>query len=325
MAFTVGDGGRVSPVSAFKPDQTVGAIACTAMRSIMSRFKANSLLLLTAVIWGVGNVSHKTILAHLDPMAVVFLTSVIAGVVTLPIAMREREPVTNAGWFPSVTRVVLLFALGCVVQQLSYVSTTVTNSSLLISVSTVITPIAAWLIMRERPSALILFVAIMTVVGSALLAGGVSGSATIGDAFAILTAICFAVWTVELGRHVQAHGRPFATAAAQFLGTAVATLPFALQGTMRLQTILAAWPELVMLGVFSTAIGFCMQTIALRYTTSSHAAVICSGEGVFAAISAAALLGERLSPDGFLGAGVILSCVLLAAISAGPRLSASIP
>ncbi|MEI8714075.1 EamA family transporter [Mesorhizobium sp. ISC11] len=101
----------------------------------MSRFKANSLLMLAALIWGVGNVSHKTILAHLDPMAVVFLTSVIAGLVTLPFAVRERDSETNTGWFPSVARVVLLFALGCVVQQLSYVSTTVTNSSLLISAS----------------------------------------------------------------------------------------------------------------------------------------------------------------------------------------------
>ncbi|MBZ9890562.1 DMT family transporter [Mesorhizobium ciceri] len=290
----------------------------------MSRFKANSLLMLAALIWGVGNVSHKTILAHLDPMAVVFLTSVIAGLVTLPFAVRERDPETNTGWFPSVARVVLLFALGCVVQQLSYVSTTVTNSSLLISASTVITPIAAWLIMRERPSALILFVAILTVVGSALLAGGFNGSATAGDAFAVLTAICFAVWTVELGRHVQAHGHPFATAAAQFIGTAVATLPFALQGTMTFQAIMAAWPELIMLGVFSTAVGFCLQTSAQRYTTSSHAAVICSGEGVFAAISAAALLGERLSPDGLLGAGVILSCVLFTAVSAGPKLDPSV-
>ncbi|QPC95166.1 EamA family transporter [Mesorhizobium sp. INR15] len=281
--------------------------------------------MLAAAIWGVGNVFHKTILAHLDPMAVVFLTSVIAGVVTLPFVVRERDAAASAGWLPSVTRVVLLFALGCVVQQMSYVSTTVTNSSLLISGSTVITPIAAWLIMRERPSALIMCVAVLTVFGSALLAGGFNGSATTGDAFAVLTAICFAVWTVELGRHVQAHGRPFATASAQFLGTAFATLPFALQGTMSAETILAAWPELVMLGVFSTAIGFCLQTFAQRYTTSSHAAVICSGEGVFAAISAAALLGERLSPDGFLGAGVILSSVLFAAVSTGPKLNASVP
>lgn len=291
----------------------------------MSRLKANALLLLAAIIWGLGNVCHKTILAHLDPVAVVFLTSVIAGAVTLPFAMREGSATSGDGWFPSVARVVLLFALGCVIQQMSYAGTTVTNSSLLISVSTVITPIAAWVIMRERPSALILVIAILTVFGSALLAGGFTGSATFGDAFAILTAICFAVWTVELGRHVQKHGRPLATAASQFLGTAVATLPFALQGTMSLRTILAAWPELVMLGVFSTAIGFCLQSSAQRYTTSSHAAVICSGEGVFAAISAAALLGERLSPHGFLGAGVILSCVLFAAMSVGKKLDASTP
>jgi drug/metabolite transporter (DMT)-like permease len=305
-----------------KPQEPLPAVA---MRSVMSRFKANSLLMLAAVIWGLGNVAHKTILAHLDPMTVVFLTSMIAGLVTLPFALRERAQVARSGWFPSVTRVVLLFALGSVVQQLSYVSTTVTNSSLLISASTVITPIAAWLIMRERPSALILFVAILTVVGSALLAGGFNGSATAGDAFALLTAICFAIWTVELGRHVQAYGHPFATAAAQFVGTAIASLPFALHGTMTFQAIMAAWPELVMLGVFSTAVGFSLQTSAQRYTTSSHAAVICSGEGVFAAIAAAALLGERLSPDGFLGAGLILCCVLFVAVSAGPKLTAAVP
>jgi len=45
---------------------------------------------------------------------------------------------------------------------------------------------------------------------------------------------------------------------------------------------------------------------------------------VFAAISAAALLGERLSPDGFVGAGVILCCVLFVALSAGPKLSPSL-
>lgn len=296
-----------------------------AMRSVMSRFKANSLLMLAAVIWGLGNVAHKTVLAHLDPMTVVFLTSGIAGLVTLPFAVRERTPAAKTGWFASVARVVLLFALGSVVQQLSYVSTTVTNSSLLISASTVITPVAAWLIMKERPSALILFVAVLTVVGSALLAGGFNGSATAGDAFAILTATCFAVWTVELGRHVQAHGRPVATATAQFVGTAAATLPFALQGRVTVPAIVAAWPELLMLGVFSTAVGFCLQSSAQRYTTSSHAAVICSGEGVFAAISAAALLGERLSPDGFLGAGLILCCVLFVAVSAGPKLTAAVP
>jgi drug/metabolite transporter (DMT)-like permease len=314
--------GRAANV--FKPQSNSWSHCLSGDEMIMSRFKANSLLLLSAVIWGVGNVSHKTILAHLDPMSVVFLTSVIGGVVTLPFALREREAPPGAGWYPSVVRVVILFALGGVVQQVSYAGTTVTNSSLLISVSTVITPVAAWLIMRERPSALILLAAILTVVGSALLSGGFNGSANLGDAFAVLAAICFAVWTVELGRHVQRHGRPFATAASQFLGTSIATLPFALHGTMSFPTIVAAWPELVMLGVFSTAVGFCLQTSAQRYTTSSHAAVICSGEGVFAAISAAVVLGERLSPDGFLGAGVILSCVLFVAMSAGPKLNAPV-
>ena len=128
IPFTSTMMGSVDPGHHVQTDhKPLEPLPAAAMRTVMSRFKANSLLMLAAVIWGVGNVFHKTILAHLDPMAVVFLTSVIAALVTLPFAVRERAPLVNTGWFPSVTRVVLLFALGCVVQQLSYVSTTVTD------------------------------------------------------------------------------------------------------------------------------------------------------------------------------------------------------
>ena len=76
-----------------------------------------------------------------------------------------------------------------------------------------------------------------------------------------------------------------------------------------------AAPELAVLGVFSTAAAFGIQTIAQRFTSASHAAVIVSAESVFGAIGAAMFLGERLSSVGALGAAIVLGAIILLSLS----------
>jgi len=291
----------------------------------MSRLRANLLLLLAAVLWGIGNIAHKTILDHLDAISVVGLTCLIGGLLTLPFIRAEITAYPGPGWSRSVVRVSALFALGVVLQQIAFVSASVTNASFLISTTTVLTPLFAWFMVRERPGPGVIVATGMTLTGSFLLSGGLSGTAGIGDAIALLAAAAFALWTVELGRHVKSFRRPFTTATAQFLGTALLVLPLSLaRGDIHLPAVVAAWPELLMLGVFSTAVAFCLQTHAQRYTTANHAAVIVSSECVFAAIAAAAWLGERLPPQGVAGASIVLAGVLLVATKSGRSAHAAI-
>ena len=67
--------------------------------------------------------------------------------------------------------------------------------------------------------------AVLTLLGALLLSGGVVGLGS-GDVTAVLSAACYALWMVELGRHMQANARPFTCACVQFLAAAVLTLPF---------------------------------------------------------------------------------------------------
>ncbi|WP_288142111.1 EamA family transporter [Mesorhizobium sp.] len=60
-----------------------------------------------------------------------------------------------------------------------------------------------------------------------------------------------------------------------------------------------------------------MQTIAQRFTSASHAAVIVSAESVFGAVGAAIFLGERLSPTGAAGAAVIFGSITLLSLTTG--------
>jgi len=55
-----------------------------------------------------------------------------------------------------------------------------------------------------------------------------------------------------------------------------------------------------------------LQVIAQKDAIASHAAIIFSLEAVFAAIAGAWLLGEELSPRGYVGCGLMLAGMLAA-------------
>lgn len=279
----------------------------------MSRTHAHLLLLLAAALWGFGNVAQKTVLDHLDPLSAVGLRCLIAAVVILPLARAERGEAPRAGSRTSLLRVTACFAAAMTAQQLAYLGTSVTSASFLVNTATVMTPLAAWLLLRERPSPVVMLAAVLTLAGAMLMAGGVA-QVSGGDRAALLSAACYAVWMVELGRHVRAHGRPCTAAAVQFAATAALLLPVAAAGGgLSLAAVRAAAVELAVLGVLSTAGAFGLQTVAQRYTPASHAAVVVSAESVFGATAAGLLLGERLTVPAAAGAVLILAAIVVVA------------
>ncbi len=285
----------------------------------MSTTRAHLLLFVAAALWGFGNVAQKTVLEHLDPISVVGLRCLIGAALVAPLMLTERGGPPGPGWIASLLRVGGLFAAAILVQQVAYLGTTVSNASFLVNTATVITPLAAWMMLRERPGGSVLAAAGLTLGGAFLMTGGVVRSIGAGDQAALLSAILYALWMVELGRHALTYGRPFATAAAQFAGTAIVLLPAgALAGGITEAAVRQALPELLFLGVFSTAAAFGIQTAAQRFTSASRAAIIVSAESVFGAAVAASVLGERLPATGLAGAALILVAIALVAIRTPP-------
>ena len=275
----------------------------------MSRVQANLLLLVAAVLWGVGNVAQKTVLDHLDPFSAVGLRCLIGGMVLLPLMRFDRHEPLAAGYWPSALRVAAIFALALVVQQAAYLSTSVTNAGFLVNTATVITPLLAWIVLRERVGPQVWGAAGATLVGVFMLCGGPQGFGQ-GDAVALLSALFYATWMIELGRHMQTFGHPVKTACTQFLLTAAIALPIGgIGGSLSVGAAIAAGPELLLLGIGSTALAFGFQTIAQRYTPASHAAIIVSAEGVFGAVAASMFLDERISALGLFGAVLILAAI----------------
>lgn len=288
----------------------------------MSRAQANLLLISAAALWGFGNVAQKTVLEHLDPFSAVGLRCLIGGLLILPLLRLDRAAGHAPGYWPSAIRVATVFALALIVQQAAYLSTTVTNASFLVNTATVITPILARVVLRERVGLQVWGAAGLTMIGVFLLCGGTQ-SFQQGDIVALTSALLYAVWMIDLGRHMQTFGLPVRTACTQFLVTAAIAMPIgAVWGSLSAGAALAAGPELLLLGVGSTALAFGFQTIAQRYTPATHAAVaavIVSAEGVFGALAASIFLGERISFLALLGAALMLAAIMHLPFASAPK------
>jgi drug/metabolite transporter (DMT)-like permease len=96
-------------------------------------------------------------------------------------------------------------------------------------------------------------------------------------------------------------------------------LTFWWAGPMRLDPAPILWWAVAVTGLICTAAAYLIQSWAQQFTTSSHTALTFSSEPVFAWITSAVVLGERLGTAATLGALLILSGIVLSEMLGRPE------
>lgn len=71
----------------------------------------------------------------------------------------------------------------------------------------------------------------------------------------------------------------------------------------------AAWRDLLIIGVFGTAVPFIVEFAALRLASSGVVGVVATAEPAIAAIAATMLLGQTLAPIQWLGVAVVVVAI----------------
>jgi drug/metabolite transporter (DMT)-like permease len=218
-------------------------------------------------------------------------------------------------WWHSAAVVSGLFVLAAMFQQIAYQWTSVTNASFLVNTCTVMTPVLAWVLIRQRTGHNILVAAAITLLGAWLMSGRPSGLGNLntGDAACLASALFYAGWAIALGRHATRHGRPIALTLVQFVVTFLVLAPMALAvEAPTLAGAVAAGPEILFLAVFSTAGACLLTTLAQRWIPASVAVVLLSLESVFGTLAAVVILGEGVSAAAMAGGALILLAVAVA-------------
>jgi len=303
----------------------------------MTRFQANLLLLLVALIWGSAFVAQVHGMAGVGPMTFTGLRFLLGTLVVAPFAWREWQALRRCAqlagqpaaddprplgrrhawrdmWQVSGLGVLLLF--GAAFQQIGIQTTTVTNAGFLTALYVPLVPLLSWLWVKHLPHWSVWPAAAASLYGTYLLSGAADAAGGFaiapGDAWVIASSLFWAAHVLFVGRVADRINAPFLVAGGQFVVCGVASLawglvaePLSLAGLVD-----AAWP-IAYAGFLSVGVGFTGQVIGQRYSHAADAAIILSAETLFAAAFGALLMGDRLSANGVLG-GTLIFCAILA-------------
>jgi drug/metabolite transporter (DMT)-like permease len=279
----------------------------------MTRVKADLLLLLVAVIWGLGFVFQKTAMDAIGPMTFIAARSLVGALALVPFALRESrahaKPITPEFWRITALASLALFVAEAM-QQFGLVTATVTNAGFLTALYVVCVPFITWIATRQAPIAIVWPAAALSFAGTWLLGGGDMAALSAGDRLLAVSAIVWALHVVVTGSAAN-YDRPVLFICLQFwIVTVVSVVWAGVTEPITIAALQSAWLEIAFVGLFSSALMFTLMVIAMRRAPPAEAAIILSTENLFAALGGAVFLGERLNIINWIGAALIVVATL---------------
>ncbi|RJO68306.1 DMT family transporter [Nocardia panacis] len=276
-------------------------------------------LVLGATLWGFGGLLGSLLgrATELSPIAVAACRLGVGGLLLLAALAVTRRPLPRN---PLAWRRIGVVACLAAWFQMTYFGAVAASSVSVATLTTIGTsPVIVALLDhltgrraldRDRVTTIGL-----AVCGLALLVGvpsHASGSMLLGVALAVAAAAGFATMTV-VGAKPVAGLDPMATTAFGFSGGALLLLPFAAATAPTFAVTVESLILLLALGLIPTAAAYTCYFKGLPAAGSGIAAVMALLEPLTGAILAAIVLGERLTPAGLVGAGLLVLALLLAA------------
>jgi DME family drug/metabolite transporter len=290
-------------------------------------------LVLACLLWGTTGTTATFLPDDVSPLAVGAATMGIGGMLLLVTAPRLSGGVLRD---PVGRRWAAIGAIGVVVYPLAFytgmdlVGVAVGNVVALGS-GPVFAALIEWVVERDRLSARWLVSTALAVLGITLLAfgrheGGAASSpagAALGVGVGLLAGLAYALYTYASSRAIRA-GHPSRGVMGGMFGLGAVPLlaVLAVVGAPLMQswTSVALSAYLVLGPMF---IAYLLFGIGLRSVRSSTATTITLLEPVFATVLAVLVVGERLTPIGWVGFGLVL--VGLAVLVTARRSTRSIP
>ena len=174
------------------------------------------------------------------------------------------------------------------------------------------TLLSEWVAGCDRPVAWLS--ALLATVGLALLSMPLGQSLVVGDGLVLGCALMFAIHILLVGRYASRYD-PLALSAVQMGVVALLSglvAPWAEPWPARLSPVV--WGAVLFTALLATVLALVLQVSAQRRTPPHRAALLLTLEPVFAAL-AAYFLGERLTPQGWMGCALILIAMVMAEVA----------
>ncbi|OAJ54274.1 hypothetical protein A6V36_30535 [Paraburkholderia ginsengiterrae] len=277
-------------------------------------------MLLAAMIWGSAFVAQRLSLDAIGPFLFTGLRFLLGALVVLTMIVCVRRPalaeLTKHGAGGARELLGAGALLGLVVagsisfQQIGLQYTKIANAGFISSLYVVIVPLLG-VLFRHRTGIGTWLGAALAVVGMYFLSVNEHFSMLYGDWYQLAGALVISVQMMLVGRFALRHDT-LMLAFVQFVTCGLACLLVGLViEPLSLAAIVRAAPTIVYGGALSVGVAYTIQVVAQQHAAPSHAAVIFSMEGVFAAIAGWLVLGETLSARALFGCALMLAGLIV--------------
>ncbi|QXM06432.1 DMT family transporter [Crassaminicella indica] len=275
------------------------------------KYKADLALLFVTLAWGLSFILTKNSLDALSTFNFLAIRFFIAAISAAVIFYKRVLKLNKSTLKYGILIGVIMFS-GYAFQTVGLNYTTASKSAFISSLCVVLVPIFSSLLLKKRPKPAAIFGVILSTIGLGLLTLNGSLSLNLGDLLSLLCAFCFAFQILAISKYsVKVDTINLAIIQIIVVGL-LSIIVSLLFEAPTLPSNKKVWVDILFLSFFCTSGAFIIQNTAQKHTSATHAALIFTGEPVFAAIFGYFICGEILSVRGFIGGFLIVSSMLLA-------------
>ncbi|WED44246.1 DMT family transporter [Legionella cardiaca] len=266
-------------------------------------------ILLATLFWGMTFAFIKDAVATLTPFNFLFWRFGIASILLLIIFWKKikfTKPILHNGILLGI------FLAGTVIfQTIGLRYTTASTASFITGLSVILVALFESLSNRSWPSIYVISAAFTALIGVGFITLSEGLAINQGDLWVLLCAFCFAGYILYAGKASRIHQPLSLTFIQSSFVCLIAGLASLLTASIAIPRETNVWISILFCSIFASILAFILQLQFQKYVSSTKAAIIFSLEPVFATITAAIYLNERLTPRFFVGALLIFFAILL--------------
>ena len=283
------------------------------------------MLLFTALIWGTGFVFQRMGMETAEPItfnaARMALAAVVIGPAAIMLWRRRDRVLTEASpeYRKDYGRNTLLGGICCgvvlsaasIFQQMGLVYTSAGKAGFITAMYLLLVPVMGFIFLRRRNTLLVWIAVAMGVAGMYFLCLTEDFSLSQGDTLVCMCAVFYSVHILCCDYFVQ-KGHTICISAIQFATAAVVSTAAAfLLETPSMERLASAVTPIAYCGLVSGGTGYTLQMVGQKHTDPTSASLIMSMESVFAVVTGALMLHEKMTLREIAGCVIMLAAIIL--------------
>ncbi len=286
----------------------------------------NSMLLLSAFIWGIAFVAQRVGGGLIGPFTFNAVRMLIGGLTLLPCIylLRNRGekpqniPNSQKSYFQENKRLLkgglicgtVLF-IACNLQQIGVTYSSASKAGFITALYIIIVPIIG-IFFKKRPGITLWISILIALSGIYLLCVKQGFSLAKEDLLLILSAFLFSIHILAIDHFSPIVDGVKLSCLQFFVCGFFSFIAMLLVETPKLSPILQAWIPLLYTGVLSCGIAYTFQILGQKRVSPVIASLIMSLESVFSALGGWIILGESLRPREMFGCILLFMAIILA-------------